>query len=159
MHNPVTTAGAFVLLILIVGAAFVYVSANPVEIPKEPGLGVRGDDLTPAIAREMNLEQEEGFLVIWVKPDSPAERAGLMGCNRIADVEGEQRALGGDVITKVDDTQITEARDLGLFLDQKEIGDTVTLTIIRGSETLMKDVVLGERDPNEPPPTVTCVRP
>lgn len=48
----------------------------------------------------------------------------------------------GDVITKVDDTEITSANALTSQLTQKSPGDTVTLTVDRDGKTLTMEVTL-----------------
>ena len=50
-------------------------------------------------------------------------------------MQGEQFTIGGDVIVKVDSTEITTADDLIAFLGTKKPGDTVTLTVERDGKT------------------------
>ena len=54
-------------------------------------------------------------------PDSAADKAGLKL---------------GDVITKMDDTDITSYEDLVAAKKSYSAGDTVTLTVYRGGETI-----------------------
>ncbi len=63
-----------------------------------------------------------------VNADSPAEEAGLRE---------------GDIVTAVDDTQITSADGLIIAAREHSIGDTVTLTVVRDDETIEVDVTLG----------------
>ena len=76
MHNPVTTAISFALLISVVGASFYYVYATN---PKEPWLGIEGSNVTPRIAQTLGLQEPRGFLIFAVETTSPADVAGLKG--------------------------------------------------------------------------------
>jgi S1-C subfamily serine protease len=49
----------------------------------------------------------------------------------------------GDVIIKVDDTEVKVGTDLRLFLSAKQAGDKVTITVQRGDTTKVLDAVLG----------------
>ncbi|MGI0025789.1 MAG: S1C family serine protease, partial [Nitrososphaera sp.] len=121
----------------------------PVEVPKEPWLGISGSNVTPAIAQELNLEEARGFLIVEVQPGSPAATAGLQGgdVGRVVEVEGEPIALGGDVVIEIDDTPIANADDIRRVLDLKEVGDSIEFTVIReaATEPLEVLVILGEQ--------------
>lgn len=142
MHNPVNTTISFGLLIAIVGGSFYYVSATD---PKEPYLGIGGRGVTPAVAQELNLQEARGLLIFVVDSGSPADVAGLRGGDRVAVIDGQEWALGGDVITAIDDVQIQGVDDAGALLADKVAGDSVRFTIIRGGTTLDVNVVIGER--------------
>ncbi|WP_100011063.1 SepM family pheromone-processing serine protease [Lentibacillus sediminis] len=49
----------------------------------------------------------------------------------------------GDRITGIDGTEIQEAEDLISYVDGKGAGDTITLEIVRGEETITEEVELG----------------
>ena len=51
----------------------------------------------------------------------------------------------GDTITKVGDTAVDGPQAVSAAINSKKAGDTVTLTIVRGTEELKVDVVLGKR--------------
>jgi 2-alkenal reductase len=95
-------------------------------------LGVRGGNLTPALAEAMDLTQEQGAYLAEVMPDGPADKAGLRGANEEALVEGRQLVLGGDVITAIDDQPVRSFDDLLIYIAlQTEPGQEVTLNILR----------------------------
>ncbi len=73
-----------------------------------------------------------GCQVLAVLDDSCAETSGLQQ---------------GDIITKVDDTEIASASELGSALREHQAGDTVTLTVRRSGETETLEVTLDEEDP------------
>lgn len=142
MHTPTSTAISFALLALVVGGSFAYVSLNTI---KEAWLGFSGSDVTPAIAQQIGLEPQRGFLVFIVERGSPAADAGMKGGNRIAVIEGENVTLGGDVIIAVDGTPINGGDDIINLLTPKNIGDTIKLTVVRGNATRDLYLVIGEK--------------
>ena len=136
MHNPTNTAISFVLLVAVVGAAFSYVSGNPVEIV-EPWLGIAGTIITPELAGSLNMAQNEGFLVTCVEPEGPAANGGL-----------KER----DIITEVDHNQVQTRNDIAEVLAQKQIGESIDYRFVRGTEP-EKGVTLTLVDK---PDTITC---
>lgn len=103
-----------------------------------PWLGISGAGLTPTLVQSLNLTVNQGVYVISVFPGSPAEKAGLKG--------GE---MGGDVIAAVDGKSVKKFLDLSSYLSTKNVGDTVTLSILRQSSPMDVKVTLGSR------PTIT----
>jgi len=77
-------------------------------------LGVQTQDLTDEIAAQFSAER--GALVSEVTPDSPADKAGLKA---------------GDVITKVNDTDIRDQRHLQLVVTQFAPGTEVSVVYLR----------------------------
>jgi putative serine protease PepD len=65
-----------------------------------------------------------------VRSGTPAAKAGLEN---------------GDVVTKLDGTDVSSADELRRLIDAKSPGDTVTLTIRRGGDTQPIEVTLGSR--------------
>jgi serine protease Do len=143
VHSLPTTIASFGLLIAIVGGSFWYISMNPVEVPREPGIGIEADNITPEIAQALGLAEQRGVLIIAVVPGDPADRAGLRG----TEVTGNgQVAAIGDIIIAADGQEIRDDTDLRAFLSSKNAGDNVRLTIIRGGTTVMDvNLTLGER--------------
>ena len=87
-----------------------------------PYIGVSGIDLDSTTARRNNLV--EGIYVAQVLNGSPAKEAGI------------QR---GDVIVKIEGTEVKTMEELNKIKNTKKIGDTITLTINRnGKETDVK---------------------
>jgi serine protease Do len=138
----VSTAVSFALLALVVGSSFVYISLNPV---KEAWLGFKGSDVTSAIAKQIGLGSQRGFLVFNVEPGSPADTAGLQGGNKNVLIEGKPVTLGGDVIISVDATPIKGGDDIVDLLGPKNIGETVNFTVIRENNTHNILLVIGEK--------------
>ena len=142
MHSLPTTIASFGLLIAIVGGSFWYISMNPVEVPREPGIGIEADNITPEIAQALGLGEQRGVLIIAVVPGGPADRAGLRGTEVTSN--GQVAAIG-DIIIATDGQEIRDDTDLRAFLSSKNAGDNVRLTIIRGGTTVMDvNLTLGE---------------
>jgi S1-C subfamily serine protease len=114
---------------------------------EHPWIGFSGNTVTPEIAEAMNLEKAMGALVVQVLSGSPADDAGLRGGTReIVFDNGLDTTIGGDVIIAIDDREIHTFDDLIAFLSGRgEVGQTVTLTIIRDGEEQTVDLTLGPR--------------
>jgi S1-C subfamily serine protease len=76
------------------------------------------------------LGVDNGVLIIKVLPNSAAEAAHLRGTRR-ADSGQIQR---GDVILAIDGKPMSNAKDLNAVLEQRHVGDTVTLSIVRDGQ-------------------------
>ncbi len=93
-----------------------------------PWLGVELQKLSDQL-REFFKVEEGGVLISEVKEDSPAEKAGLKA---------------GDVIIEMDGEEVDSRRDVIEILEDKEIGDEVSITIVRDGKDKRKKAVLGE---------------
>ena len=99
--------------------------------------------MTPDLAAIMNLPANQaGVLVVSVEQGSPADRAGLRGSFRSANIAGQQVLIGGDVITAVNGQPVTSIQDLQASLQQAGFGSTVMLTIIRDGQQQQVSVQL-----------------
>ena len=115
---------------------------------KHPWVGIAGIDVNLAIARYIDLEKPQGFLVIDVVPDSPAEDAGLRGGNQTVVIGGREIKIGGDVIVGIDGLNVRTLNDLVVYTERnKRPGDIVSLAIIRDGQEIIKSFTLGERPP------------
>ena len=91
-------------------------------------LGVSLQTVTADNAARSKLSVNQGAYVMNVTADSPAAKAGLQE---------------GDVITKVNDDTISSADALILAVRSHEVGEKVTVTVMRGSEEKSFEVTLG----------------
>jgi serine protease Do len=98
-----------------------------------PYLGVQYVMLTPDSAKELNLSVTDGAY-IGTDPDSvvsggPANKAGIQG---------------GDVITKVNNTTLSDTTSLAAVVGRYKVGDKVELTVIRDGKERKIQVTLAE---------------
>ncbi len=96
-------------------------------------LGISGLPLDAEVARDAVLPGDvtQGVLLAAVVPGSPAARAGLRGGTPGEGTTPGALARGGDVLLAVDGRPIQRPADLSAFLDTKQRGDVVTLTVWR----------------------------
>ncbi|PJF26322.1 MAG: hypothetical protein CUN53_08285 [Phototrophicales bacterium] len=92
-------------------------------------LGVTFVTLDETVAAERGVAMTEGALITDVLADTPAALAGLKS---------------GDVITAVNGEPVDAERTLRDRMIAYEPGDTVTLTVVRGGETLTLEATLDE---------------
>ena len=92
-------------------------------------LGVRPQPLDEALTAQFGTEK--GALLSEVTPDSPAEKAGLKA---------------GDIITKINSTEIRDPRHLLLTVGQFAPGTEVTVGYLRDGKQLSASVKLARRD-------------
>ncbi len=114
---------------------------------RHPWLGVTIATLSPRVAEAMGLpRKQQGALVVEVTPGGPAATAGVKPSARVVQIDGSQVTVGGDVITRIDDTQIKRSEDLISYLVRRtSVGQQVTLTVLRDGKEMQITVTLGER--------------
>jgi S1-C subfamily serine protease len=110
-----------------------------------PYLGISGHEIFPALAQALRLPVAEGIMVVEVAPESPAQRAGIRGGDRAVQVGNMIVRVGGDIITEVDRVKVRTFDELSDFIDAKQPGDTVTLTVNRQGRPSAVEVRLRER--------------
>lgn len=103
---------------------------------ERPYLGVRYIPLTADVAKQYDLSVDNGAYIApaadaslpSIVPGSPADKAGL-----------EE----GDVITKVNGTPVDQNHSLTGLLGQHQVGEQVTLTIVRDGKTMTRQATLA----------------
>jgi S1-C subfamily serine protease len=110
-----------------------------------PYLGISGHEIFPALAQALRLPVKEGIMVVEVAPGSPAHRAAIRGGDRAVQVGNMIVRVGGDIITAVDQVKVRTFEELSDFIDSKQPGDMVTLTLNRQGRPSAVEVRLRER--------------
>ncbi|MDI3317973.1 MAG: trypsin-like peptidase domain-containing protein [Bacillota bacterium] len=105
-------------------------------------LGISGIELTPDLAKQYGLSVQSGVLVAETMPASPARRAGLRGAS-VDPTTGQPDFSSADVITAVNGQKVTSATELSALLDKVGVGNTATLTVVRGGRSLQLPVRLA----------------
>ena len=119
---------------------------------QRPSLGISGTEVTPDIARAMNLTQvKQGVLVVDIIARGPADKAGLRGGDKVANINGSEIRLGGDVITKIDNQTLKNMNDVISYLKTKNVGDIVYLQVLRYGKLENISLTLGPNQKSSNP--------
>ncbi|BAK98538.1 serine protease [Oscillibacter valericigenes Sjm18-20] len=97
-------------------------------VTNKPYLGITQGTMTSQMAEQYRYDISQGVFVYSVEDGSAADKAGLKM---------------GDVITKVDDTDIATSEDLVAAKKSYSAGDTSTFTIYRDGKTQTVEVTWG----------------
>jgi 2-alkenal reductase len=108
-------------------------------------MGITGTTLTPDLALAANLlEDQQGALVLSVATGGPAEKAGVKGGDKEVTIDGRQVDMGGDVVIAIDGQTVKRFEDMVSYLfNQTEVGQTVTLTVLRQGKEQALQLTLG----------------
>ena len=116
---------------------------------KHPWLGISGSSIDPDLSSTLELPVQNGFLIQDVVSDSPAAKAGLKGYKEIKTIDGTKYKVGGDIIVGVDGNTVNKIEDILNYLqDQRAVGDSITLNVIRDGKNMEVNLTLQER-PNQ----------
>ena len=111
-----------------------------------PWIGISGRDMGFDTARLMGLDNAVGFLVVDVIENSPADLAGLLPSNNVAEINGQELRIGGDVILGVDGKDVREISDILLHLQRStSVGDELVLDVFREGEMVKVYLTLQQR--------------
>lgn len=120
----------------------------PVLISKgnytHPWLGISASTLTSKLTENFeNISRDfKGVYVDSITKDGPADKAGLRGST--TDQYGDKH--GTDIITSIDNRNVTYMEDLVSYLDEnKKPGDKLNITVLRNQSYLDIGVLLGDR--------------
>lgn len=151
LAEPVTTISKSLLPIVNSSQRFVFPYVDKIienQTTARPWLGVEGVNISPSITKVLGLKETGGFLVTTVIPSSPAEKAGLRGAedSKLANVNGVKIKLGGDIILKIDNNNITKNDGISAYIHKaKKVGDNLNLTIFRDGQIREMNLTLGKR--------------
>lgn len=94
---------------------------------KRPYIGIAGSSVDETLTKKYNIPQ--GIYVDEIQKDSPAEKGGLQV---------------GDIIIKIEDTEVKSVNELNRVKNTHNIGDKITLTIIRDNQEQKIEITLTE---------------
>ena len=97
-------------------------------------LGILPQDVTPALARAFNINENNGALVGEITPDSPAAHSNLKQ---------------GDIIVAVNGQPVADANQLRSMIGVMDPNTNVRLKVLRNGSTQEVTVTLGEFPSNE----------
>jgi serine protease Do len=96
-------------------------------------MGVQIQTITPEIADSLGLKEARGALVAEPTPNSPAAKAGV---------------LAGDIITKINGTEVKDSRDVARKVGMMAPGSSVKFDLMRNGEAKSITLTLAEM-PNQ----------
>ncbi len=96
-----------------------------------PKLGVRVHELNADLAEYFDTQEHAGVLIVEVVAGGPADSAGLKA---------------GDIITKIDDSWVSQPDDLMARIREMDGGEQVAIEFIRKGKTASLDVQLAGPD-------------
>lgn len=110
-----------------------------------PYIGITSiDDFSLPTVEALGLTQFTGAYVTGVTAGGPAEKAGILAGTEPTSIEGLNS--GGDLIVAIDGRDIMRFDDMITYLyTNKSPGDSVVLTVLRGTERVDITVTLGTR--------------
>jgi S1-C subfamily serine protease len=96
-----------------------------------PWLGISGFDVDLDLAESLGLNTTEGVVISEVIVSSPADVAGIRE---------------NDIVMELNEQQVRNINDLSVFLERNtRPGDTITITLLRNSQVVVRQVLLGIR--------------
>lgn len=111
-----------------------------------PWLGATLMTLFPDFAEALKLPVQSGAMVVEVAPRGPAERAGLRGGDKRAQIGNSIIVVGGDVIVKLNGEPIEDADSVIREIRRMRPGDQIRLEVIHWEGTRETiNVALGEQ--------------
>jgi putative serine protease PepD len=111
---------------------------------RKPDLGIDSIPLNAPLARALELPVSEGLMVIGVVSGAAAEKAGLKGPTDEVQLGRYVIPIGGDIIVGIDGQKVISRDDLDRALNNKNIGDSVQVEVMRGKRRATLTVQLAE---------------
>ena len=85
-------------------------------------------------AKLLGIPYDNGFMVIDINPNSPADKSGLKGGSRIINVSRLGISAAGDIILSIDGNKFNDISELISYVDSKNIGDILKFSIFRDNK-------------------------
>jgi S1-C subfamily serine protease len=108
-------------------------------------LGANLQDITPALARLLDLPVEKGAIIINVTPGGPAAEAGIKGSEKDLRLGNRLYPVGGDIIVAIDGEEVKSDTAAIRILLTKEPEEEVLVSIYRGERLKRLKVRLGKK--------------
>ena len=120
-----------------------------------PQLLKYGRVIRPESGIDKVYQTDNGLLIAEMRPNGPAERAGLRGPKVTKSrlpfgIKGEDRTAA-DRIVAIDDQKVVTAEDFLSYVEGKRPGDEVTLTVVREGRRVPIQLQLANSEPVERP--------
>jgi S1-C subfamily serine protease len=106
-------------------------------------LGVSVQEIPGTVADQLGLVA--GVEITQVRPNTPAQKAGLKGSTGQQTIDGQSFRTGGDVITEIAGQKVTTSEEVQRAIDAHHPGDTISITYWRNGDSKTVDVKLATR--------------
>jgi serine protease Do/serine protease DegQ len=120
-------------------------------------LGIKIQDLTPELAKNLGIENGRGALIAGVTPGSPAAQAGLQAGDVITTVNGQNVRSAAELRNRLGLLPVGSAVQLGVIHDKAPKQITAVLAavqpvklVVPADVAALTGVVLGSIDPDSP---------
>ena len=94
------------------------------------GLGLQPVKLPDSLQSSLQIDSQQGLIVVSVESEGPAARAGV---------------LVGDILIALDGKPVGDTHDVQSVLDPERVGSTVTGRVIRGGQLIEQALTVGVR--------------
>lgn len=118
------------------------------RITERPKPGITAEYVAGDLAEALGLPGRGGLLVQGVVRGSAEDIAGVHGARQVVDIGNVELGIGGDLIMAIDGQPVERQDALVRALENKRVGDTVTLTIFRNKRTFDVSIKL-QRAPGD----------
>jgi putative serine protease PepD len=111
---------------------------------RKPDLGIDALTVNARVANALDLPVNEGLMVIGLVTGASAEKAGIKGPTDQVQLGRYVIPIGGDIIVGIDGQKINSRDDLDRALNNKDVGDSVQVEVMRGKSRTTLAVKLTE---------------
>ena len=110
-----------------------------------PWPGFTGFDIEDLPGRPGRLPVDTGVYVVKTCEGGPAEMAGIKD-DYLAVIMSQGRGVSGrgDIVTSVDGNRVETMADLYSYINDKKVGDRITLDLIRNGDPLQAEITLAK---------------
>jgi len=103
--------------------------------PRRGWLGIEGDPVTPALAKDLGLDVTRGIIVVGVLRNGPAHKAGIEP---------------GDVILEINGVEINDSHTALITIAEQKPGTKFDVLIFRNGKKVKVTITATERPPRRP---------
>ena len=109
--------------------------------PEHAWIGITGRDLTPAMAKALDLEGRRGVVIAGLEEDGPAAKGGL----KAADGAEARVPRGGDLIIAINGRPVQDMADVSRAIASRRVGESITVTVLRDGQEKTVTLRLEDR--------------
>ncbi|MGA0068277.1 MAG: S1C family serine protease [Miltoncostaeaceae bacterium] len=109
--------------------------------PEHAWIGITGRDLTPAMAKALDLDGRRGVVIAGVEKDGPAAKAELKAA-------GDADAVvprGGALVIAINGGAVQDMADVSRAIASRRVGESVTVTVLRDGQEKTVTLRLEDR--------------